>query len=92
MPLPLSDIEIHRQLATIAGWSRRGNALVRTYEFPGFAQAIAFVDRIATIADAHEHHPDIDIRYNKVILHLSTHSAGGITDNDFVLARAIDTP
>lgn len=90
MRLPLSDIEIQRQLGALAGWSRRGNALVRTYEFPTFAQAIAFVDRVAPIADAYGHHPDIDVRYNKVTLHLSTHTAGGITAMDFTLARAID--
>ncbi|MFN8571576.1 MAG: 4a-hydroxytetrahydrobiopterin dehydratase [Gemmatimonadaceae bacterium] len=90
MATPLSDIEIHRQLSTLTGWARRGNEIVRTYEFATFGLAIAFVDRIAPIADAHNHHPDIDIRYNKVIVHLSTHDAGGITGNDFRLAKAID--
>ena len=90
MRTPLSDIEIQRQLGALSGWMRRGRELVRTYEFSTFAQAIAFVDRIAPIADAQDHHPDIDIRYNTVVLHLSTHSAGGITGNDFKLAMAID--
>ncbi len=90
MATPLSDIEIHRQLAGLQGWARRGNEIVRTFEFSSFGLAIAFVDRIAPIADAHNHHPDIDIRYNKVVVHLSTHDAGGITGNDFRLAQAID--
>jgi 4a-hydroxytetrahydrobiopterin dehydratase len=86
----LSDIEIQRALGTRAGWSRRGNALTRTFEFPTFAAGIAFVNRIAAVADKMDHHPDIDIRYTKVSCMLSTHSAGGITSKDFKLAEAID--
>jgi len=87
---PLSDIEIHRSLSGLPGWSRRGNELLRTYEFRTFADAMAFVGRLGPIADGMDHHPDIDIRYTKVTLHLSTHSAGGITKMDVELAQAID--
>jgi 4a-hydroxytetrahydrobiopterin dehydratase len=90
--LPLSDIEIHRALSSLPGWSRKGNELLKTYEFRTFGDAIAFVGRVAPIADGRDHHPDIDIRYNKVLLHLSTHSAGGITRKDVELAQAIDAP
>jgi 4a-hydroxytetrahydrobiopterin dehydratase len=90
MRSPLSDIEIQRDLGTLSGWARRGNALVKTYEFPTFADGIAFVSRVADAADALDHHPDIDIRYTKVTCHLSTHSAGGITKQDFKLAAAIE--
>jgi 4a-hydroxytetrahydrobiopterin dehydratase len=86
----LSDIEIQRALGTRAGWTRRGNALTRAFEFPTFAAGIAFVNRVAAVADKMDHHPDIDIRYTKVSCSLSTHSAGGITAKDFVLAEAID--
>jgi len=89
---PLSDIEIHRALSGLPGWSRRGNELAKTYEFRTFADAIAFVTRIATVADGLDHHPDINIRYTKVLLHLSTHSAGGVTTKDVQLAQAIDAP
>ena len=90
MSLPLSDIEIHRALGSMPGWSRRGNEIVRTYEFRTFADAMAFVARVGPIADGLHHHPDIDIRYTKVTLRLSTHSAGGITKLDVQLAQAID--
>ena len=72
------------------GWVRRGNQLTRSFEFADFPAAIAFVNRIAAAAESMNHHPDIDIRWNKVTLVLSTHSAGGLTANDFNLAQAID--
>ena len=90
MPPLLSDIEIQRQLAALSGWSRRGSALSRTYEFKDFVAALAFVNRAGDAAEKMNHHPDIDIRYNKVSCHLSTHSAGGITRLDFALATALD--
>lgn len=90
MAARLSDIEIQRALSAIPGWTRRGNTLTRTFEFPAFPAAIAFVDLIAEAAERMDHHPDIDIRYTKVTCTLSTHSAGGITPRDFKLAEAID--
>lgn len=90
MATTLSDIEIQRALGARSGWSRRGQALVRTFEFPSFPDAIAFVNRIAGVAERMNHHPDIDIRFTKVTCSLSTHSAGGITQRDFRLAEAID--
>ena len=86
----LSDIEIQRALGARPGWTRRSNALTRTFEVPAFAAGIAFVNRVAVIADKMDHHPDIDIRYTKITFSLSTHSAGGITSRDFALAEAID--
>src|SRR5215212_4298621 len=86
----LSDIEIQRELASLQGWSRKADVLTRTYQFRNFAQAMEFVNRVAGLAESANHHPDIDIRYSKVTLTLSTHDAGGITSNDVGLARAID--
>ncbi len=86
----LSDVEIHRALGALGGWSRRGNALVKTFTFPRFADGIAFVNRVARIADEMDHHPDIDIRYTKVTMTLSTHDAGGVTSTDFKLAERIE--
>jgi 4a-hydroxytetrahydrobiopterin dehydratase len=86
----LSDIAIQRELGNLAGWSRRGEVLTRTYTFRNFTQAMDFVNRVAGLAEEANHHPDIDIRYSKVTLTLSTHDAGGITSNDLALARAID--
>lgn len=86
----LSDIEIQRALGARTGWTRRGHAITRTFEFPTFPAAIAFVNRIADVAETMDHHPDVDIRYTKVTCTLSTHSAGGITAKDFKLAESID--
>lgn len=86
----LSDIEVQRELGGLQGWSRRGDAIVRTYQFRNFVQAMDFVNRVARLAESAQHHPDIDVRYSKVTLSLSTHDAGGITSNDLSLARAID--
>lgn len=90
MPQKLSDLEIQRALGTLAGWSRRGETLVKTYSFEHFAAGIAFVDRVAVQADAMDHHPDIDIRYTKVTMTLSSHDAGGITKSDLELAEKIE--
>lgn len=86
----LSDIEIQRELGGLSGWARRGSALTKTYTFPTFAAGIAFVGRVADIADAMEHHPDIDIRYTRVTLNLSTHEPKGITRLDVTLADRIE--
>ena len=86
----LSDIGIQRELGGLPGWSRRGDALTKTYTFDKFANGIAFVGRVASAADAMDHHPDIDIRYTKVTMSLSTHDAGGVTASDLRLAEQIE--
>jgi 4a-hydroxytetrahydrobiopterin dehydratase len=87
----LSDIAIQRELGSLPGWVRRGDVLTRLYSFRNFAESMAFVNRVADAAESANHHPDIDIRYAKVTLTLSTHDAGGITQNDVDLAKAIDS-
>ena len=91
MPELLSDIAIQRELGTLTGWARRGDLLTKLYQFRSFADAIAFVNGVAKSAESANHHPDIDIRYTKVTLTLSSHDAGGITQKDLDLAREIDT-
>jgi len=86
----LSDAELETFLKTHPGWSRKGQELTRTYELPTFKEAIAFVGRVAEIADKHDHHPDIDIRYRKVTLTLTTHDAGGLTFRDPLVASEAD--
>ena len=73
-----------------ADWIDSQGALERTFELPSFPEAIAFVNRVAEVAEEANHHPDIDIRYNKVTLTLSTHDQGGLTSKDFDLAKKID--
>ncbi len=90
MPAKLSDLEIQRGLGRLPGWARRGDTLIKTFAFARFADGIAFVDRVAKVADAMDHHPDLDIRYTKVTCTLSTHTAGGITALDLDLAGKIE--
>ncbi len=89
-PERLSDIAIQRGLGSLPGWSRKGDALVKTYQFETFPDAINFVTRAAEAAEAAQHHPDIDIRYNKVTCLLTTHDAGGITDRDLKMAAELE--
>jgi 4a-hydroxytetrahydrobiopterin dehydratase len=88
LPL-LADPEIQRRLTALPGWSRQGNAIRRTFAFAGFPAAVAFVQRLVAPAEAMDHHPDVDVRYDKVIVTLSTHDSGGITENDLALAERI---
>ena len=84
--------EIQAACSELTGWEADPEvpSISREYQFPTFPAAVRFVDFVAELAEAADHHPDIDVRYNKVRLSLSTHSAGGVTDKDFDLARAID--
>ncbi len=86
----LSDGDIQQELTTLAGWSGDARGLVRPYTWRTFAEAIAFVNEVAAVAEAAQHHPDIDIRYRAVTVRLVTHDAGGVTDRDVALARAIE--
>lgn len=91
MPAKLSDLEIQRALGSLPGWARRGEVLTKSYTFPTFVEGIEFVRSVAKSAEQVNHHPDIDIRYTKVVCTLSTHDAGGITESDLSLARTIET-
>ena len=73
-----------------AGWKFRDDSLRKTYDLPGFRDSIVFVNRIATIADELNHHPDIRVRYDRVTLKLWSHDAGGVTKRDLALAERID--
>lgn len=86
----LTEEEIGERLARVPDWERTGDTIARTYQFKGFRQAVAFVVQVADAAEEADHHPDIDIRYRKVTLTLTTHDSGGLTANDFDLAAACD--
>lgn len=86
----LSEPEITARLRDLAGWTREGDAIARQFTFPSFADAIAFVVRLAFDAEAADHHPDLDVRYRRVGVRYSTHSVGGLTDRDFEGARTAD--
>lgn len=86
----LSDAEIQAALATLSGWTYANGSLNKTFNLPSFPDAIALVNGAAERAEEHGHHPDMDIRYNRVIFTLSTHDQGGVTEKDVALAHAID--
>ncbi|NDJ85181.1 MAG: 4a-hydroxytetrahydrobiopterin dehydratase [Chloroflexi bacterium] len=89
--MTLNDDQIQAKLNTLDGWSRDGNAITKTYALGSFPAALVFVNTVGHFAEAADHHPDILVEYKKVTLTLSTHSAGGLTDNDFALAQQIDS-
>ena len=82
--------QIARKLQSLDNWKRRGKEIVKTFELKDFVHAMGFVNSVALLAEKANHHPDIDIRWNRVTLTLSTHSAGGLTEKDFMLAHEID--
>jgi 4a-hydroxytetrahydrobiopterin dehydratase len=86
----LTDHEAQNLLTSLPDWIIQGGELVRTFSFKDFRASLAFVNRVGELAESAGHHPDIDIRYNKVRLALVTHDAGGLTKNDFDLAAKAD--
>jgi 4a-hydroxytetrahydrobiopterin dehydratase len=86
----LSDSEIRQRLQDLSGWTRREDSIVKEYEFDDFVGAIEFVRAVAARAEEANHHPDIEIHYNKVKLTLSTHSEGGVTEKDIEAAGSFD--
>ncbi len=86
----LTVAEIKTALGTVPEWKLTGEVIARTYQFKDFPAAMKFVDAAAELAEQAGHHPDIDIRWNKVTLALTTHDAGGLTEKDFDLARKFD--
>jgi len=86
----LTQDEVDAALADLTEWTQEGPLVVRTFRFGDFGQAVNFVTKVAEVAEGMDHHPEIDIRYNKVSLRLSTHSVGGLTTADMELARRLE--
>lgn len=86
----LSSLAVAKALSTVPEWRLSGTEITRQFRLADFAAAMRFVNAVADLAEAANHHPDIDIRWNRVSLRLSTHSRGGLTDLDFALAARID--
>lgn len=89
MPL-LDPAAVQEKLKELKGWSLKGEEIVREFSFADFVEALRFVNAVGERAEAAGHHPDIDIRYNKVKLALISHDSGGLTERDFDLAKAVD--
>jgi len=86
----LNPEQVEAKIAELPQWALNGESLQRTFNFDDFVAAIAFVNRVADLAESMQHHPDIMIRYSKVTLTLTTHDASGLTENDFSFAHASD--
>ncbi len=86
----LSKKEIQEKLKDLKDWQIKGKAIVKTFTLPSVKESVTFVTKVADLAEAANHHPDILIQYNKVTLTLSTHSEGGVTEHDINLATQIE--
>jgi 4a-hydroxytetrahydrobiopterin dehydratase len=86
----LTDQDIAIRLATLEGWTRAGNAIEKTYRFANYHETMAFVNASAWISHRTDHHPDLEVGYNRCVVRYSTHSAGGLTEKDFACAARID--
>ena len=86
----LTDDEARQRLGALPGWELHGSAIRRTYKFADFKAAMAFANRVAELAEAQDHHPDMLVQYGAVTLTLTSHDTGGLTARDFRLAQKID--
>jgi 4a-hydroxytetrahydrobiopterin dehydratase len=87
----LSDDEIRQRLEGLEGWERDGDAIRKAFKLEDFKGSVDFVNRLTPVAEDMSHHPDLEISWNTVTVSVSTHSEGGLTENDFELAGKIDS-
>jgi 4a-hydroxytetrahydrobiopterin dehydratase len=90
MGIPLKDEEVDQSIAALEYWKRNGKTIEREYKFDDFLQALRFVNRVAEVAEEANHHPNIHINYNRVMLGLTSHDSGGVTARDIQLAVRIN--
>jgi 4a-hydroxytetrahydrobiopterin dehydratase len=86
----LGDEEVETRLGELEGWRREGDAIVREFKLDDFLGSVDFINRLAPVAEDMNHHPDLQVSWNKVTVSITTHSEGGLTENDFELAKSID--
>lgn len=86
----LAEAEITEKVKSLSGWQYKDNAISKLYRFKEFMEGIRFVDRVAEMAEAADHHPDIHVNYTRVTFTCTTHSDGGVTAKDFALADQIE--
>lgn len=87
---PLPAAEVAERMKSVPGWRRRGRVLERAWTFEDFPEALGFINRVGALAEELNHHPDIQNSWNRVVLRLTTHDAGALTDLDFTLAERIN--
>ena len=86
----LSQAEISEKIKEVDNWSLRGESIQKEWKFKDFRKAMIFINKIANLAEEHDHHPELYNVYNKVRLTFSTHDVGGLTDKDFKIAKEVD--
>lgn len=87
----LRDAQIHTLLGDVPGWERVGDEIAKTFRFKNYFETMAFVNAAAWISHREDHHPELEVGYNKVRVRYSTHSAGGLSENDFICAAKLET-
>ncbi|MBS0449548.1 MAG: 4a-hydroxytetrahydrobiopterin dehydratase [Proteobacteria bacterium] len=87
---PMDDGEIHRHLAQVSGWQARGGAIEKTFAFRNYHETIAFVNALAWICHAEDHHPELKVTFDRCVVRFDTHEVGGISINDFICAAKAD--
>ena len=90
MAQKLDDTRIQQELSKLKGWSRKGDEIEKSFSFKNFHETMSFVNAVAHIANTLDHHPDMEVGYNKLKIRFSTHSVGGLSENDFAAASKID--
>jgi len=83
--------QVRELLGQVSGWDAQGDRLKKTFTFKDFVTAMEFLNRVAEVAESEQHHPDFSVHYNKVDFLIWTHTVGGLSENDFILAAKIDT-
>ena len=86
----LEDAQVKKYLKELPGWTLFGNEIARTYSFKNYYETMAFVNATAWVSHNEDHHPDLEVGYNKCKVRYSTHSVGGLSENDFICAAKID--
>src|SRR5438874_2138643 len=86
----LDDARIEELLTQVSGWERRGGEIARTFSFKNYYETMAFVNATAWISHREDHHPDLAVGYNKCTVRYSTHSVGGLSENDFICAAKVN--
>ena len=87
---PLGDEQVRALLAEIPGWERRGGEIAKTFSFKNYYETMAFVNAAAWVSHREDHHPDLEVGYNKCRARYSTHSVGGLSENDFICAAKLE--
>ena|SRR5687768_14874983 len=86
----LDDAQVATFLRAVPGWERKGDEIAKTYPFKNYYETMAFVNAIAWVSHREDHHPDLEVGYNKCRVRYSTHSVGGLSENDFICAAKIE--